>query len=201
MRRNKAFVGKKRVQFTIDSFSEVSHRVNYHIIFSIDSPCRWIVVSQLNAYSVTNSQPSNLSTSSSQCTLSDYNDDPQYALERQPAHQPQVRQAKDESEDHMSIVSDMSVTAFLTVLHQIEVDMVKQLGQGLIPSWLVGWMRWVKNVSQSQSQSQTQAQSQSQSRCYDKVNFEEEEEEAFSMGCFSSFEDGCLSPGLELQVA
>lgn len=109
-----------------------------------------------------------------------------------------MRQAKDESEDDVSIVSDRSVTAFLTVLHQIEVDMVKQLGQGLIPSWLLGWMCWVKNVSQSQSQ--PQAQSQSQSRCYVKVNFEEEEE-VFSMECLSSFEDGCLSPGLELRVA
>ncbi|KIR37425.1 hypothetical protein I352_00741 [Cryptococcus deuterogattii MMRL2647] len=174
MRRNKAFVGKKRVQFTTDGFFE------------------------LNASSVTSSQPCNLSTSSSQCTLNDYNDDPQYVLERQTAHQPQARQAKDESEDDVSIVSDRSVTAFLTVLHQIEVDMVKQLGQGLIPSWLLGWMCWVKNVSQSQSQ--PQAQSQSQSRCYDKVNFEEEEE-VFSMECFSSFEDECLSPGLELRVA
>lgn len=198
MRRNKAFVGKKRVQFTTDSFFEVSHRVKYHIIFSTDSPCHWIVDSQLNASSVTSSQPCNLSTSSSQCTLNDYNDDPQYVLERQTAHQPQARQAKDESEDDVSIVSDRSVTAFPTVLHQIEVDMVKQLGQGLIPSWLVGWMCWVKNVSQSQSQ--PQAQSQSQSRCYDKVNFEEEEE-AFSMECFSSFEDECLSPGLELRAA
>lgn len=147
MKRNKAFVGNKRAQFTIDCFSEVSHRVNYHIIFSIDSPCRWIVVSQLNGSSVTSSQPSNLSTCSSQCTLNDYNDDPLYALERQTAHQPQVRQVKDNSEDDVSVVSDMSVTAFLTLLHQIEVDMVNQLGHDLIPSWLVGWMRWIKNVS------------------------------------------------------
>lgn len=106
--------------------------------------------------------------------------------------------AEGESEDDMSIVSDMSVTVFLSVLHQIEVDMVKQFGQRLIPSWLVGWMRWVKHASESQSQPPTQ--SQPQSRFCDEVNLEEDEE-TLAMECLSSFEGRCLSPGLELQVA
>lgn len=197
MGRSKVFVGKKRVQFASGGVCEVSHLVEF--IFIIDSPRHHTVNSQSNASLIASWQQSDLSTSSSQCTLNDYNDNPQYALERQTAHQPPLQEAEDdESEDHMSIVSDMSVTVFLTVLHQIEVDMVKQFGQKLIPSWLVGWMRWVKTVSESQSQSQTQTQTQS--GCCHKVNLEEDDE-AFVMECFSSFEGRCLSPGLELQVA
>ncbi|OXM80242.1 hypothetical protein C364_01866 [Cryptococcus neoformans Bt63] len=179
MSRNKVFVGKKRVQFAAGGVCET-------------------VNSQLNASPVASSQLSDLLTSSSQCILNGCNDNSQYALERQTAHQPQLQGAEGESEDDMSIVSDMSVTVFLSVLHQIEVDMVKQFGQRLIPSWLVGWMRWVKHASESQSQPPTQ--SQPQSRSCDEVNLEDDEE-TFAMECLSSFEGRCLSPGLELQVA